>query len=115
MRQTPPVPWESLPRGSSSEPQPLEVALDRVARSLGAPSADALATIFGQWAELVGDAVAANSRPKSLTDGELVVAVDDPAWSTQLRLLEPVLLERLADRLGIGAVTALRVQVELGR
>ncbi|MDH3755319.1 MAG: DUF721 domain-containing protein [Acidimicrobiia bacterium] len=105
--------WEPLPRGFGTEPKPIGAALDRVARSLGAPSADVLTQIFGHWSDLVGAGVADHATPLSLDDTTLSVTVSDPAWSTQLRLLEPLLLERLASQLGPGAVTKIVVRVRV--
>ncbi len=40
-----------------------------------------------------------------------MVAVNDPAWATQLRFLEVTLLERLAVELGPATITAIEVKV----
>lgn len=106
------MPWEPLPAGRSSEPKPLVDGLDRLARSLGVPSADALTTIFSSWPELVGESVAANCRPLLLRDNELHVGADDPAWSTQLRLLAPLLLERIETLVGPDVVLQIKVRVQ---
>ena len=60
---------------------------------------------MGRWAEIVGAEVAAHAEPVSWADGELVVQADSTAWATQIRLLAPTLLARLATELGAGAVT----------
>jgi predicted nucleic acid-binding Zn ribbon protein len=106
------VPWEPLPSGGISEPRQLGEGLDRVARSLGVPSASALNKIFSEWTHLVGDSVAANCRPVGLRDGRLTVSADDPAWSTQLRVLEPVLLGRLEELMGERSVTSIVVRIQ---
>jgi predicted nucleic acid-binding Zn ribbon protein len=87
--------------------------LDRVMRRLGAPDADTLATLFSSWSELVGPRLAEHARPVSLTDGTLVVAVDDPAWASQLRWLEAELIERLSAALG-DPIARLEVRVRPG-
>jgi len=86
-------------------------SLDDVARSLGGPPARALATLFGQWADVVGPSIAAHSRPLSLTRGTLAIAVDEPGWATQLTYLEADLLRRLDEALGAGVVTRVAVRV----
>ncbi len=106
------MPWEPLPTGRGSEPRPLEDGLDRVARSIGVPSAAALSVIFGRWSDLVGEAVAANCQPVGLEKSHLTVAAHDPAWSTQLRLLEPVVIERIDELVGPRAVTKIVVRVQ---
>lgn len=52
------------------------------------------------WVQLVGGEIAAHARPVSLDAGVLTVAADSTVWATQLRLLAPQLLRRLADGLG---------------
>jgi len=87
-------------------------SLDRVAASLGVPRASTLSTVFASWPEMVGESVAQHSRPRSLRDGTLVVAVDEPAWATQLRWLEADLLTRLGEALGPDAVARIEVRVQ---
>ena len=86
-------------------------SLDRVVRHLGGPSADVASGVFGRWEELVGEAVAANSRPVALRDTTLVIAVADPAWATQLRFLESELVSRLQTVFGVRTVDAIEVRV----
>jgi predicted nucleic acid-binding Zn ribbon protein len=66
--------------------------------------------VFGGWPEIVGPQLAAHTRPESFDDGELVVAADSPAWATQVRLLAPRLLSRLAEELQEGTVRRVRVR-----
>jgi predicted nucleic acid-binding Zn ribbon protein len=75
------------------------------------PLASTLSTVFASWPDMVGESVAQHSRPRSLRDGVLVVAVDEPAWATQLRWLEADLLARLEAVLGPGQVARIEVRV----
>ena len=93
------------------DPRRLGESLDDVARSLGAPPATALSTLFGRWPDIVGDTVAAHCRPLSLTRGTLAVAVDQAGWATQITYLEADLLRRLDEALGSGVVTRVTVRV----
>ncbi len=108
---TAPMPWEPLPDASTGDPVSMHASLDRIVRHLGGPSADVTTGIFGRWPELVGDAVAAQSRPVAMKGTTLVVAVSDPAWATQLRFLEHDLIERLRAELGQDAIDAIDVRV----
>ena len=103
--------WRPLPDEADRDPRPLRDSLDAVARSMGAPPAAALGSLFSRWPELVGATLAAHCRPLSLARGTLVVAVDHSAWAAQLRWLEADVLRRLEERLGAGVVTALEVRV----
>ena len=102
--------WSPLP-GEVPEPKRVGESLDRVAAALGVPLASTLSGLFSLWPEVVGESVAEHTRPGSLRDGTLVVAVDQPAWATQLRWLEADLVARLAEVLGPGRVERIEVQV----
>jgi predicted nucleic acid-binding Zn ribbon protein len=65
-----------------------------------APTAATLGTVFSRWEELVGAAVARHTRPLRLEGGTLVVAVDQPPWATQVRVLAPGILARLTEETG---------------
>lgn len=93
---TPPRPPEKPPdAGGRSAPG--------AGAGAGAPrpaSAAALGTVFSRWEELVGPAVARHVRPLRLEGGTLVVAVDQPPWATQMRVLAPGILVRLSEQTG---------------
>ena len=93
------------------DPRRLGESLDAVARSIGAPPASALVTLFDGWADIVGPTVAAHSKPLSLAKGTLAIAVDEPGWATQVTYLEGDLLRRLDEVLGPGLVTRVSVRV----
>ena len=84
------------PPRAERDPAPVVSSLDRLARRLGAPPPDVLQAVFARWEEMVGPQVAAHATPRSLRGGVLVIAVDESAWATQLRLLSADLLSRLA-------------------
>jgi len=89
----------------------LRDSLDAEARRLGAGDGRVLNQVFGCWHELVGTSVASHTRPLSLVQATLVVAVDDAAWGAQLGWLEADLLRRFDEVLGPGVVAALAVRV----
>jgi len=91
------------------DPQLLDNTLGRLVADHGWDLSLRVHGVFGRWAELVGDDIAAHCTPESFTDGRLVVRTDSTAWSTQLRLLSPTLLRRLNEELGAGTVVALEV------
>lgn len=67
------------------------------------------ARIFTDWPNLVGADIAAHCRPATLRDGELRLAAQSTAWATQIRLMGPALLARLATELGANVVKRLTV------
>lgn len=79
----------------------------------GTPPADVLGTVFSQWDEIVGPALSRHVRPLTLAGGVLSVAVDRPAWATQVRALGATILERVTEVAG-EAPGELRVVVRPG-
>lgn len=98
------------PKGSD-EPVAIGDSLRAVSRDLGMAEPDALARLLGAWPGLVGEAVAEHAEPRSLLDGVLTIAVDDPAWATELRYLETELRRRCDDLVEPGLVRGTRVVV----
>jgi predicted nucleic acid-binding Zn ribbon protein len=98
------------------DPVPLAASLDGVVRSMqggtpgGTGAAQAIGGVFGRWAEIVGEAVAAHVQPVRLDGGRLVVEVSDPAWATQIRLLADTVCQRINDVTGT-VVHAVEVRV----
>jgi len=86
-------------------------ALDRLMGTLRAPSVDVLDSVFTKWPEIVGDEVAAHSRPLSIEGHTLVVRVDDANWASELRWLENEVLSRVAEVSRSDRISALNVRV----
>jgi predicted nucleic acid-binding Zn ribbon protein len=93
------------------EPVPLRDAIAGVARQLGLPAIDVVATINAQWIDIVGAAIAEHAQVRSVRDGECVIAVDGPAWSTQIHYAANDLVARVNERCGEGSVASIRVVV----
>lgn len=85
-------------------PRKIGEGIDRVV-----PGGKVFRTLLERWTELVGDNLASHIRPFSIDAKTLVIAVDDPAWASQLKWLETDLLRRLGEAIGEGVVTQLRV------
>lgn len=107
--QTGTMGWEPLRKPSG--PRRLEEALDQVTSGLKAPRAQVLKMVFEAWEELVGSVMAAHSSPVRLVGGELVVAVDDPAWATEMKFFGGELIGRINAAAEEEAVTSLTVRV----
>ena len=97
-------------RPRREDPQPLASAIGGLLGSRGWEQRAAMGSVFGRWAEIVGQDVAAHTRPDSFADGELAVTADSTAWATQVRLLAPVLVRRLNAELGDGSVRRVKVR-----
>lgn len=81
-------------------PRALDTSLDEVSRRLGMRDARGLGRLFSHWEELVGPAIALHVTPVRLDAESLVVAVDHPAWATQVRQLGEELLDRVSEETG---------------
>ncbi|MGI8523414.1 MAG: DUF721 domain-containing protein, partial [Nocardioides sp.] len=88
--------------------------LDRLVAERGWATDAAVGAVMGRWPSIVGPEVAAHATPVSYEDGELVVQADSTAWATQIKLLAPALLARLADELGAGIVASVTVRAPSG-
>ena len=53
------------------------------------------ASLFADWEKVVGNDSAQASEPEELVSGVLTVRCRSTAWATQLRLLQPKILEKL--------------------
>lgn len=78
---------------------------------MGAPEASGVHLVFDRWSEVVGEGLAARTRPLRIEGNRLVLAVDEPAMVTHVRFLQEELLARLAELLGPDRVVALDLRV----
>jgi predicted nucleic acid-binding Zn ribbon protein len=105
------VAWRPLPGGPAA-PLRLGETLDRVLARLGTPSRAGVEVVFERWDEVVGEAMAARTRPVAIDGEALVVSCDDPALTTHVRFLEPQLVARLAELSGDRCITRVEVRVD---
>lgn len=103
--------WQRAEALNDDGPVRIGRSIQRLLDSVGAPPASAIRAVFDGWQQIVGDALARHTRPLSLQDGVLTVAVDHPAWATQIHLLASDLLAKFEKELGETTVVALHVQV----
>ncbi|MGZ4609707.1 MAG: DUF721 domain-containing protein [Actinomycetes bacterium] len=92
------------------DPQTLDASLGRLVAEQGWETDAKVGGVMGRWAAIVGAELATHCQPVSFQDGELVVSASSTAWATQVRLLAPTLVRRLAEELGDGLVTQVTVQ-----
>jgi predicted nucleic acid-binding Zn ribbon protein len=102
----------SLARRGGDEPVSLSESLAGVGRDLGLPDPSDLTAVLDAWPELVGTEMARRAQVRSLRDGVLLIAVDEPAFATQLRYLEHAVCEGTTRVVGRPVVRSLRVVVQ---
>ncbi len=100
--------WSARPR--REDPELLNTALTDLLAARGWQARAAVGSVFGNWPAIVGPQVSAHTTPDKFDQGELTVAADSDVWASQLRLMAPQILKRLADELGEGTVTHLRIR-----
>lgn len=74
--------------------------LDAVAQRLGLSAKLVEQRIAREWADIVGEQVAAHTRPESIRGRRLSVLVDHSLWMQQLSFLKPDLLRRIRVHTG---------------
>lgn len=72
------------------------------------------AAIVPDWAERVGPAIAAVTRPVHVNRGTLLVAVRSSAWLMELHMMERHILKKLNAGREKGRLTALRFVIDRG-
>jgi len=83
--------------------------IERVMRHLNAPKADVVETVFSDWERLVGEMIAAHTRPQRIVNGVLFLEVDDPAWASEMQWLSEDLLERISAKADTLEITEIKV------
>jgi len=67
--------------------------------------------VFAVWEQAVGDAVARNCRPKTITDGILVIETKNNVWMQELSLLRQEIMDSINKHLGWEGVKDLRFRI----
>jgi predicted nucleic acid-binding Zn ribbon protein len=60
------------------------------------------------WPQIAGPKTAEHTRAVEVDGKTLVIIVDSPPWTAQLRFLKPQLLRKIDGRVGKGLITDLR-------
>lgn len=86
-----------LLRKRKANPVSLENVLGPTIRDIGIESNILFEKIKKNWENIAGKTNAKNTRPLSLTDGVLTVAVSSPVWITHTRFYESIFIEKIND------------------
>ncbi len=98
-------------RSFADGPRPVRFGVERVMRHLHAPTTGVIRSVFADWPGLVGEVIGAHSRPIEVTDGTLLIEVDDPAWASELGWLSEDLLARIRESLDTNEINEIRVRI----
>jgi predicted nucleic acid-binding Zn ribbon protein len=94
---------------SGRDPQKVSDVLARLLHEREWVSDVSVGGVIGRWREVVGDQLADHCVPETFEDRVLVVRADSTAWATQVQILVPRLLDRLAQEIGDGVVETVTV------
>lgn len=86
--------------------------LEAVAQRLGLSPKLMEQRIAREWVEIVGEQIAAHTRPEALRSRRLCVLVDHSVWMQQLSFLKPDLLRRI--RVQTGGETVIDLVFRIG-
>ncbi|NPV14893.1 DUF721 domain-containing protein [candidate division WOR-3 bacterium] len=88
--------------------QTVHETLPRVLRQLGMEEKIVVYRAVSDWKLVVGEAIARHTVALGVEDKTLLVAVDSPAWMTQLTFLKDQLLEKITQHIGSRQLTDIR-------
>ncbi|MDR0848480.1 MAG: DciA family protein [Propionibacteriaceae bacterium] len=103
--------------GPSKDPRDPKVAgevLDKVLVRRGWKKQISVVSLMTRWAEFVGDANAAHTKPEKYEGGLLVVRAESTTWATALRTMSPLVVRKMNDILGPGTITRLQILGPIG-
>ncbi len=100
----------SGPGPDGRDPKPFGALAAQWVRRTAAAEDVAKATVMSRWPDIVGPDLAAHCTPLGLVDGQLTVQAESTAWATQIRLLTPAILQKIAAAVGPQAVRVIRAQ-----
>ena len=99
--------------GDDRDPQTIDKVMQSWLRDHGYQSQVGSGSLIARWPEIVGEALADHVVPDSVRETdhgrELWLRADSTAWATQVRLLVPQILGRIATLLGSGVVDLIKV------
>lgn len=65
--------------------------------------------VTNHWAELVGEKIAQHTTIKMIKDKKVFIACDSTAWATNLKYMQPTILQKIAEKVGPDVIVALRI------
>ena len=89
--------------------------LPRVLKGLKLDKVLAAQPAVDLWPQIAGPKTAEHTRAVEVDGKTLVIIVDGPAWSAQLRFLKPQLIKKIDARIGKGLITDLRFVLGHGK
>lgn len=98
----------SAPFEGGREPQTVGTVLDGVTEAFGWRTPLARTDLTAAWRSIAGEETARHATVEGFGEGLLVVRCDSTAWATQLSLMRPQILDRIARDFPEAGVDAVR-------
>jgi predicted nucleic acid-binding Zn ribbon protein len=102
-------------RPSKRDPQLLGNTLDDLFARNNWKKDVSVGSITAAWPQVVGTDIANHCEPETFVDGLLVVKASSSAWATQLRIITPRILSKIAEIIGPDIVHDLDIHGPVGR
>jgi len=99
----------SGPRADERDPEVIGNSIQQLLGDQDWQQHISVASLTARWAEIVGTEVARHAKPISFERHGLVLQASSTAWVTQLRIMTPKLLSRIADEIGPGVVAEVKI------
>jgi hypothetical protein len=94
-----------------SKPQLIHSLLEKTLKGLEIDLPIRTYAIWGAWKEIVGEAIAGQTRPRAVRNGILFIDVSHSTWIQQLQFLKPTLLEKINAFLGEPPIQDIRFKL----
>jgi len=101
--------WRKYRRNKKSQPLGISDVLKAWVKSKGLQQEFSQYTVLARWPAVVGERLAARTRPMKMEKGVLTVAVATSAWLNELNFMRGDLVARINQELGQGSVVGIRL------
>jgi len=99
----------SGPRSDNRDPEPIGRTVSHFIGDQDWQQQISVASLTARWTEIVGTSVARHTQPIKFEHQDLLVQASSTAWATQLRIMTPNILSRIADEIGPGIVQEVKI------
>ncbi len=100
----------SGPGADFRDPKPLGATMKTWLKDAAVGADLDKANIMGRWPQIVGPDIAAHCEPINFVDGELTLRAESTAWATQIRMMSPQIMTKIAASMGPNVVRKVRAQ-----
>jgi predicted nucleic acid-binding Zn ribbon protein len=98
-------------RKKMNKPAPLGTVLEQAVKASRIDVDLDAYRLWQQWEDVIGAAIAQNTRPEAIKGKLLLVNVSSAPWMQQLQFLKPELIQKLNQTLGKELVEDIRFQI----